>query len=259
MNETEFFTYLTNEYNQPFSGWDFSHLRGRMEDIPPTGETWDYITLVKEAMSKAQAMLDMGTGGGELLFSLQPLPLQTFATEGYPPNVLIASQRLAPIGVQVYDISPDNHHLPFQVSQFNLVINRHEYYPPKEVSRILQPNGLFITQQVGGQQAAELNIFLNAEPYPYAHWTLDYAVQELERETPELRIIERKENFPVVRFYDIGAILYFLKAVPWQVPDFSIERYFDRLLAMRARMQAHGHIDVHAHRFLIVAQKVIHN
>lgn len=258
MNNTEFFTYLTNEYNWPFSGWDFSYLHGRMEDIPPSGETWDYTALVKEAMSKAQAMLDMGTGGGELLFSLQPLPPNTCATEGYPPNVPIAQQRLAPIGVQVFDISADNHHLPFQDNQFDLVINRHEYYPPRELARILKPDGLFITQQVGGEQCAELNSLLGAGSYPYEHWTLDYAVQELERETPELRIIERKENFPIVRFYDIGAIVYFLKAVPWQVPDFSIERYFDKLLAIRDMVQAHGHIDVHKHRFLLVAQKVIH-
>jgi len=35
MQDNEFYTYLTNEYNQPFSGWDFSYLTGRMEDIPP--------------------------------------------------------------------------------------------------------------------------------------------------------------------------------------------------------------------------------
>lgn len=255
MQDNEFHTYLTNEYNQPFSGWDFSHLAGRMEDIPPTDNTWDYTVLVKAAFGKAQTLLDMGTGGGEYLFSLQPLPPQTSATEGYPPNVPIARQRLEPLGVKVYDISEDIEHLAFNNDQFDLILNRHEYYPPQEVSRILKPGGTFITQQVGGEQDAELNSMLAAEPYPYAHWTLDYAIQELERDTPELRIIDRKENFPLVRFYDVGAIVYYLKAVPWQVPKFSIEQYFAKLVAMHELIQANSHVDVHAHRFLIVAQK----
>jgi len=32
----------------------------------------------------------MGTGGGEFLASLAPLPMHTSATEAYPPNVEIA-------------------------------------------------------------------------------------------------------------------------------------------------------------------------
>ena len=257
MQDSEFYTYLTNEYNQPFSGWDFSYLAGRMEDIPPrpTDDSWDYAALVIAAFGKAEAMLDMGTGGGEYLSSLQPLPPQTYVTESYPPNVPIARQRLEPLGVKVHDISEANEHLPFPDAQFDLIINRHGYYPPQELLRILKPGGTFITQQVGGEQNAELNTMLAAEPYSYAHWTLNYAVQELERETPELRIIEQKENFPLVRFYDVGAVVYYLKAVPWQIPNFSIVDYFEKLVAMRELIQAKGHLDVHAHRFLLVTQK----
>ncbi len=29
--------------------------------------------------------------------------------------------------------------------------------------------------------------------------------------------------------YDVGAIVYYLKAVPWEIPDFSVEKYFDKL------------------------------
>ncbi len=27
------------------------------------------------------------------------------------------------------------------------------------------------------------------------------------------------------RFFDIVAIVYYLKAIPWQIPDFSVEQY----------------------------------
>lgn len=63
------------------------------------------------------------------------------------------------------------------------------------------------------------------------------------------------KDTPITRFYDVGAIVYYLKVVPWQVPDFSLERYLDKLVEIHDTIQAHGYIDVHYHRFLIVAQK----
>ena len=42
-------------------------------------------------------------------------------------------------------------------------------------------------------------------------------------------ILEAKEAFPFQRFYDIGAIVYYLKAIPWQIPDFTVERYYEEL------------------------------
>src|SRR5712692_8615791 len=101
MKHDDFLNYLTSEYNHSFAGWDFSYLNGRLEEIGSVGDTWEYAEKVKVAFSTAQSLLDMGTGGGELLSSLQPLPPHTCATEGYAPNVPIARQRLEPLGVQV--------------------------------------------------------------------------------------------------------------------------------------------------------------
>lgn len=64
-------------------------------------------------------------------------------------------------------------------------------------------------------------------------------------------ILEQREEFPIVRYADV----HDLKAVPWEVPDFSVDRYFDRLLAMHALMEAEGHLDVGLHRFFIIARK----
>jgi SAM-dependent methyltransferase len=197
-------------------------------------------------------MLDMGTGGGEFLSRLQPLPLATCATEGYVPNVSIARQRLEPIGVEIYEVGTDGQ-LPFVDSQFELVINRHEYYNPKEVLRVLKPGCRFITQQVGGQNGQNLNVLLGAENYQYAHWSLDYAVGELQE--AGWHIIEQKEDAPIMRFYDVGAIVYYLKAVPWQILDFSVGKYLDKLLEIHNRICRQGYVDVLTHRFLIIAEK----
>src|SRR6266571_2686158 len=45
-------------------------------------------------------------------------------------------------------------------------------------------------------------------------------------------IVEQKEHFFITRFYDTGALVYYLKAIPWEVPDFSIDKYFDKLVAI---------------------------
>jgi len=92
---------------------------------------------------------------------LRPLPAKTVATEGYAPNVQTARDRLSPLGVQVIAIDQETDHiLPLADSTFDLIINRHEYYDPHEVRRILKPGGRFITQQVGGGEYPPLRTLL---------------------------------------------------------------------------------------------------
>ena len=44
-------------------------------------------------------------------------------------------------------------------------------------------------------------------------------------------------------FDDIGAIVFVLMMAPWEVPDFSVDRYRDRLLALHHRIRRDGPID----------------
>ena len=97
----------------------------------------------------------MGTGGGELLSELIPLPRHACATEGYELNLPVATKKLEPLGVKVFQYEKDDD-LPFKDEEFELIINRHESYSPKEVCRILELGGYFITQQVGGRNDALL-------------------------------------------------------------------------------------------------------
>lgn len=51
---------------------------------------WNYFNKVKPYLSKIERLLGLGTGGGERLSKFRPLPRETYATEGYKPNVSIA-------------------------------------------------------------------------------------------------------------------------------------------------------------------------
>ncbi|HGG0582892.1 MULTISPECIES: class I SAM-dependent methyltransferase [Bacillus] len=250
MKRDSLFLTLLESANTNFSGWDFSFISetGRMKSEPLS---WSYGSIAFLLMQRAKSMLDMGTGGGEFLSMLQPFPSTIYATEGYAPNVPIARKKLEPLGVTVVEVINDTV-LPFQDGQFDFIINQHESYAASEVKRILSPHGVFLTQQVGGLDCAVLNEQfgspLNSE---FASWSLEAACSELEENG--FTILDAKEEFPFQRFYDIGAIVYYLKAIPWQIPDFTVERYYKELYRIHEIILQKGYFDVKQHRFIIKA------
>ncbi len=247
------FQYLQAEQEHPFSGWDFSYLDGRMvEDL--SALTWDYRATIKARLPHIHSLLDINTGGGEFLAALQPFPVDTCATESYAPNIPVAQRLLEPLGVRVYGIS-DESQFPLENERFDLVINRHGSYAPSEVYRVLKRGGLVITQQVDGAgHFDDFNQLLGAPSgQNWPRWRLPYAANELKEAGFEL--LEQAEARPVVRFYDVGAIAYYLKAIPWQINDFSLEKYLPQLEALHAQIQRDGFVAVHSHYFFIVARK----
>ncbi len=253
MKHDPLFSTLLESAKTNFSGWDFSFISetGRMKSEPLS---WSYGSTAFQLMLRAKSMLDMGTGGGEFLSMLQPFPPTIYATEGYAPNVPIARKKLEPLGVTVVEVTDDTV-LPFQDGQFDLIVNQHESYSASAVKRILSTNGTFLTQQVGGRDCAELNeqfgTPLNSE---FSSWSLKTACNELKENG--FTILEAKEEFPLQRFYDVGAVVYYLQAIPWQIPDFTVESYNEELYRIHEIILQKGYFDVKQHRFIIKANYV---
>lgn len=252
-----FEVYLEQAESAPFSGWNFEYLTAtnRMVEAPLK---WNYYNVVLPWVSKAKTLLDLGTGGGEVLSGFSPLPPITCATEQYKPNVEVAKKKLEPLGVKVVEIEeedspPYNKALPFADEFFDLIIDRHEAYYPPELARILKPGGIFITQQVGNLTNLNLIQFLTEEAKTASNWNLKSAVAELEE--AGFSIIQQQEDIQFYRFYDIGAIAYLLIAIPWTIEDFSIEKYRDKLWELHLRISENGYYDAPQHRFIIVARK----
>ena len=187
----------------PFQVWDFSYLEGRWkEEATP----WSYRDAVLHRLTSAHSLLDMGTGGGEFLAALAPLPPYTAATEGYPPNIPIARKRLAPLGVDLRVVGDDNR-LPFADEQFDLVISRHESYDPREIRRILKEGGIFLTQQVGGEDLMQLSERLRpGTAHPFAHWTAEFAVDQL-----------LAAGFAILFQDEAQPLTHFMTSVPWSI------------------------------------------
>jgi SAM-dependent methyltransferase len=209
---------------QQMSGWDWSFVEGRyIEAAPP----WNYREHVRAYLLSTHSLLDMGTGGGELLASMAPLPNDTWATEGYPPNLPIARARLAPFGVTVVPMI-EGDILPLPDASFDLVINRHESFDAREVHRVLRPGGTFITQQVGAQDLIKLNETLQDEvSLACPEWEISSVCAQIKAAGMDVLLAENA--YPDAVFNDIGAIVFFLRVTRWQVPDFNCDRYRERL------------------------------
>lgn len=233
-------------------GWDFSHIQGKYreeEHLP-----WDLKEIIQQYLNDESNLLDYDTGGGEFLLSLNHPYDKTAATEGYPPNVQLCSEQLLPLGIDFKECS-DPSHIPYEDESFDVISNRHGSFDPKELYRLLKKDGIFVTQQVGANNERELvEMVLPDSPLPYPHLTLEK--QRKAFEDAGFQILLAQEAYRPIRFYDIGAFVWFARIIQWEFPGFSVDGCFDQLLKMQETLEEKGVIEGTTHRFLILAKKL---
>lgn len=249
MNYKELKEAWKKEEEMSFSGWDFSYLKDRWkeEELP-----WDYKFIVQKYLDAKYKLLDMGTGGGEFLLSLKHPYENTSITEAWEPNVELCKERLMPLGITVKQVYDDDK-LPFDDNSFDIIINRHESFDITEVKRVLKSSGIFITQQVGGKNNELLSnkLIKNFKPQ-FLNNTLNNIASELKNNKFEL--IYADEYYPFLRFYDIGAIVYFAKIIQWEFPGFTVENNFTELCELQNELSKKDYIQSFEHRYMMVAQ-----
>ncbi|MFF6880889.1 methyltransferase domain-containing protein [Streptomyces sp. NPDC012474] len=254
----------------PTDGWDFSWFEGRATEARPS---WGYAVSVAGRLGRASAVLDVQTGGGEVLdFALSRVadetpgrpvtetaapkpPLLTIATEGWPPNVAKATALLRPRGVAVVAVAEDDP-LPFADGAFDLVVSRHPVRPHwEEIARVLQPGGTYFAQHVGPNSVFELvEYFLG--PQPDGVRSARHPDRErADAEAAGLDVVGLRAERLRVEFHDIGAVVHFLRKVVWMVPGFTVEAYEPRLRQLHERIQAEGAFVAHSTRHLFDVRK----
>ncbi len=244
--------WLEQEQAAHIHGWDFSYLDGRF-DSSDDDLDWDYRQLILERLDPEMKILDIDTGGGEFLLSLGHPHGKTSATEGYPPNVELCRKTLVPLGID-FRFWLEGMALPFDDESFDMVINRHGSYDVQDLWRVLKKGGVFITQQVGGDNDRELTQLLC--PDRKNLYEGHRLAAELEKFTRLGFTIEQSgECFRPIRFFDTGALVWFARVIPWEFPDFSVENSFDRLLAAQEIVEKDGCVNGSIHRFMIAAVK----
>ncbi|MFC4018701.1 class I SAM-dependent methyltransferase [Micromonospora sp. GCM10011542] len=231
-------------------GWGFDWLAGRAtEERPP----WGYARLLAARMADADAALDVDTGGGEVLAEVPRPPRLLVATEGWPPNVLVARRTLGRLGATVVAVTPDAP-LPFRDASFDLVVSRHPVRTDwAETARVLRPGGTYLSQQIGPGTMRELSeAILGPLPAP-AERHPEQAVAAAR--AAGLRVVDLRPATLRAVFHDVGAVVWFLRKVVWTVPGFTVRRYRPQLLALHHRIRAEGPFVAYARRFLIEAHR----
>jgi len=234
----------------PVEGWDFSWFEGRAtEERPP----WGYARLMGERMARAGAALDVETGGGEVLATVARPPALLVATEGWWPNVEVARARLRPLGAHVVAVD-DSPTLPFSGASFDLVVSRHPVVVLwDEVARVLRPGGTYLTQQIGPGTNRELTEFMMG-PQPQNESRSGVRARDAAT-AAGLEVVDLRECALRVAFFDVGAVVCFLRKVHWTVPNFTPEAYAAELRRLHEHIEREGSFVSTARRRLVEARR----
>ena len=232
-------------------GWDFSHLKGRMFDDEKT-LPWDYKKTVLKYLKPEMKLLDIDTGGGEFLLSLNHPFENTTVTEAYAPNFAFCKETLSPKGIKTVNCKAES--LPFEDETFDIVLDRHGDLAPNEFYRVLKKGGLFITQQVGAYNDREfVKLLLPKADIPFPTQYLQHQAEEFEN--AGFDILEENEGYFKIRFSDVGALVWFAKIIEWEFPDFTVNKCADKLLKAQEIICDEEFIEGTAHRFYFAARK----
>ncbi|MEX0749359.1 MAG: methyltransferase domain-containing protein [Dehalococcoidia bacterium] len=233
------------ERARSFSGWNFDFLDVREIEAPPA---WDYVAICRERAARAGRVLDVATGGGEVLSQIVALPRAgVVATERWHVNAPVARDRLRPVGVDV--VRARSSVLPFCDASFDLVLDRHEGIDPNEIRRVLGGRGAFVTQQVWRNQWVEAKRFFpdktdwgdHLGEYRAAFRAAGYAV-------------EVREHDWKLAYGTLGDFVFMMLVTPWEWPSFDVERDIERLLALEDAVRTDAGLVLTVSRYLLVAE-----
>ncbi|HEX4821060.1 MAG TPA: methyltransferase domain-containing protein [Acidimicrobiales bacterium] len=249
---SETFDELVDEGNDaPVDTWDFGWLDGRATEERPS---WRYFDRVAERAGAASSLLELQAGTGSMIGRLPERPPLAVATEGYPPSVAAAAPRLRRRGVHLVVTSQTQQALPLKSDTFELAISRHPVEVWwREIARVLRPGGRYFAQHVGPDSLRDLSEFLMGPQLNESR--RDPSIERRAAQRAGLEVREIRVERTRVAFADIGAVVYFLRLVPWIVPGFVVSAYEERLRALHTLIERHGAFETTSSRMLVDAVK----
>jgi hypothetical protein len=198
----------------------------------PGRPSWTWPELARPCLDGADRLLDIGTGDGAWLRTLEPLPACTIAYEEWWPTVPAA----------------------VATASFDVITNRHESFDAREMRRLLRPGASFVTQQVSGEEETSIRALLGLDPQAGSEpWTL--AVAQAELTAAGMALDDGVEERLTTRFTDIAAFVAYVRSVPGSVPEFDPKLMRDRLAELHDRCIRDGAIEAVTPRFWLVARR----
>lgn len=233
-------------------GWDFSRVR---DDIDP--HPWRYAEVVRGYLSHMHRVLDIGTGGGERFIALSEHFGSGIGIDADPEMIYAAEENLPKsVDCRVKFLPMDAAELEFPAGSFDVVLTRHAPVYVDEVARVLKPGGVFITQQVGARNTANICTLFGCGPGGEYHEEPGQTVAEwVEAFRARGYAIRAQGEYDVPYFFlDVESLLFWLKAIPMP-EDFDLERDWPRVDEIIATTRTPRGFATNVHRELLIVQK----
>jgi SAM-dependent methyltransferase len=238
--------------NGKLDGWDFSRVRAERDPVP-----WDYVDVVRQYLKLSDRVLDIGTGGGEIFFSLASYFGKGVGIDQNPAMIETAQRNLTALSIgNISLMRMDASDLRFDADEFDVVLLRHLRVYASEIARVLHPGGYFIAQMVG--QRSSQNI-LNA-----FGWTPDSFGPEWWQTVSDLadqfrlhgcQVITQAEYNVPFWFHDLESFMFWLMSVPW--PDeIELQKHWQNISQILETSQTERGIETNEHRGLLIVQKL---
>jgi SAM-dependent methyltransferase len=233
-------------------GWDFSRVRDDIDPIP-----WSYRDVARRYLSPLQRVLDVGTGGGEHFLALAEHYGSGIGIDADPEMIAVAEENLHQReSCRVKFLPMDAAALEFPDESFHVVLNHHAPAHLGEIARVLKPGGVFITQQVGARNTANICAAFGCGPGGQYDPPPGQAVAAWAESCADLGLVVRvRGEYDVPYFFrDVESLLFWLMAIP--VPeDFDLERHWQQVDALLAATETPRGYATNVHRELLVVQK----
>lgn len=233
------------------NGWDFSQVECSVE-----GAAWDFYSEAAERSAAGSVLLDIGTGGGERVLGIADRFAFVVGIDSSGPMVETANanrQRADRENVRFLQMEAER--LEFPSAFFDTATSRHCPFNAHEVARVLRPGGIFLTQQVGEADKANLK---EAFGRGQASGERDGSLKERYRRELEAATFNQVECFEydAEEYYRRPEDLLFLLRHTPIIPDFGQHpedlEAFNRFI--RKNRTPKG-IQTNSRRFLLIAHK----
>ena len=238
--------------NGTLDGWNFSRVRAGRDPVP-----WDYIDVARQYIKPGDRVLDIGTGGGEIFFSLAPYFGEGVGIDHNPAMIETARRNLAALSIgHISLVRMDASDLRFDAGTFDVVLLRHLKVYASEIIRVLRQGGYFIAQMVG--QRSSLNI-LNAfgwVPGSFGpDWWQPVAGLADQFRSHGCQVIAQAEYDVPYWFHDLESFMFWLMSVPWP-EEIELQKHWQAINQVLETSQTGRGIETNEHRGLLVVQKL---
>jgi SAM-dependent methyltransferase len=239
--------------NGKLDGYDFSHINTGHAPVP-----WDYVDIARRYLKPTDRVLDIGTGGGEIFYSLSSCFGKGVCVDPSPDMARTAMRNRSTLRLNHISVlrmwAGD---LAFEANSFDVVLTRHVGVYVSEIVRVLRPGGFFISQTVG--QRTSLNILKAFDWTPSSFgpdwWQSFSDLADQFRSYYGCHVHALAEYDVPIWYQDMASFMVWFMAVPWP-EEIELDKHWQNINRVIETCQTERGIETNEHRELLIVQKM---